>query len=127
MTMKVVLIMEQFSPQPWLELGTTGAVLFIVLFVVWLVFNSHNRSVNQLCDKIDRLIGEFSKNQVELARMIMAETKDQQQMTTRLDNLFERTDEIHKRVVRIDTRLYEQGKYDCREDEMNEDELGSSN
>lgn len=127
MTMKVVLIMEQFSPQPWLELGTTGAVLFIVLFVVWLVFNSHNRSINQLCDKIDRLIGEFSKNQVELARMIMAETKDQQQMTTRLDNLFERTNEIHKRVVRIDTRLYEQGKYDCREDEMNEDELGSSN
>lgn len=127
MTMKVVLIMEQFSPQPWLELGTTGAVLFIVLFVVWLVFNSHNRGINQLCDKIDRLIGEFSKNQVELARMIMAETKDQQQMTTRLDNLFERTNEIHKRVVRIDTRLYEQGKYDCREDEMNEDELGSSN
>lgn len=116
--------MEALTPQPWLELGTTGAVLFIVLFVVWLVFNSHNKSINQLCDKIDRLIGEFSKTQIEMARMVMAENKDQQQMITRLDNLFDRTYEIQRRVVRIDTRLYEQGKY-TKESDKDENELGS--
>lgn len=109
--------MENFTPEPWLELGTTGAVLFIVLLVVWLVFHSQNASINRLCDKIDNLIEEFSKNQIELTKMVMANDRDQRQLSTRFDRVFERIDEIHKRVVRIDTRLYERGEYEDRKDE----------
>lgn len=104
--------LNQISPDPWLQLGIAGAGMFIVLVVVLLVFANQTKNISRLCEKIDELVTEISKDQIELAKMVTASNKDQTRLNSRIDSLFDRLSEIHKRVIRIDTRLYERGEYD---------------
>ena len=102
-----VMVMTYYPIEPWLQLGIAGAGLFIVLVVVWLVFNSQNKNIDRLCNKIDLLISESAKDREELAKVLLASDKDQQQLQARIDKLFKYTADVHKRIVRIDTRLYD--------------------
>lgn len=94
----------------WLNLGIPGAALLIVLIVIVLIFNQQSKSVNKLCEKIDVLVTSFSDNSVELNNVLINNDRDQKELIRQLDGMQDELKDIHKRIVRIDVRLYDQMK-----------------
>lgn len=99
---------ETITPGPWLELGIAGAALFIILIVVLLMFRQQGKSVDKLCSKIDSLVTSFSDNNLKLNEVLLANDKDQKEMIHQLNEMHEEMRDMHKRIVRIDVRLYDQ-------------------
>ena len=102
--------MEGITPEAWLNLGIPGAALFIVLVIVISMFKQQNKSVDKLCVKIDELVTSFSDNNLKLNEVIISNDKDQKEVLRKLDDMNEIMNDMHKRIVRIDTRLYDQSK-----------------
>ena len=94
----------------WLNLGISGAALFIVLIVIVLIFKQQNASVDKLCIRIDNLINSFSENNLKLTEVTLTNDHDQKELLRRLDDTNRLLQDTHKRVVRIDTRLYQKGE-----------------
>lgn len=102
--------MEGITPEAWLNLGIPGAALFIVLVIVISMFKQQNKSVDKLCIKIDELVTSFSDNNLKLNEVIISNDKDQKEVLRKLDDMNEIMNDMHKRIVRIDTRLYDKSK-----------------
>ena len=102
--------MEGITPESWLNLGIPGAALFIVLVIVISMFKQQNKSVDKLCIKIDELVTSFSDNNLKLNEVIICTDKDQKEVLRKLDDMNDTMNDIHKRIIRIDTRLYDQTK-----------------
>lgn len=102
--------MEGITPEAWLNLGIPGAALFIVLVIVISMFKQQNKSVDKLCIKIDELVTSFSDNNLKLNEVIISNDKDQKEVLRKLDDMNEIINDMHKRIVRIDTRLYDKSK-----------------
>lgn len=102
--------MEDITPDAWLNLGIPGAALFIVLVIVVSMFKQQNKSVDKLCIKIDELVTSFSDNNLKLNEVIISNDKDQKEVLRKLDDMNDLMNDMHKRIVRIDTRLYDQSK-----------------
>lgn len=102
--------MEGITPEAWLNLGIPGAALFIVLVIVISMFKQQNKSVDKLCIKIDELVTSFSDNNLKLNEVIISNDKDQKEVLRKLDDMNELMNDMHKRIVRIDTRLYDKSK-----------------
>ena len=107
--------MEGITPEAWLNLGIPGAALFIVLVIVISMFKQQNKSVDKLCIKIDELVTSFSDNNLKLNEVIISNDKDQKEVLRKLDDINDVVQDMHKRVVRIDTRLYDQSKAEKEE------------
>lgn len=99
--------MEQYNPDAWLNLGVAGAALFIVLVLVLSMFRQQAKSVDELCAKIDDLVTSFSDNNIKLTEVIIANDKDQKEVLRKLDNISATLADMHKRIVRVDVRLYD--------------------
>ena len=95
------------SPDAWLKLGLAGAAMFIILIVVLLMFKMQSKSVDKLCTKIDELVTSFSDNNLMLNEVIISNDKDQKEVLRKLDDMCAVMNDMHKRVVRIDVRLYD--------------------
>ena len=91
----------------WLNLGIPGAAMFIVLIVVMLMFNQQSRSIAKLCDKIDELVTSLSNNNSRLNEVLISNDKDQKEVLRQLDDMNKEIKDMHSRVVRIDSRLYD--------------------
>lgn len=91
----------------WLDLGIVGAALFIVLIIVLLIFKQQSNSVDKLCTKIDDLVTSFSNTNQTLSEVIISNDKDQKEVLRKLNDIHTMVDDVHKRVVRIDVRLYD--------------------
>lgn len=102
--------MEGITPEAWLNLGIPGAALFIVLVIVISMFKQQNKSVDKLCIKIDELVTSFSDNNLKLNEVIISNDKDQKEVFRKLDDMNDLMNDMHKRIVRIDTRLYDKSK-----------------
>lgn len=102
--------MEGITPEAWLNLGIPGAALFIVLVIVISMFKQQNKSVDKLCVKIDELVTSFSDNNLKLNEVIISNDKDQKEVLRKLDDMNDIMNDMHKRIVRIDTRLYDKAK-----------------
>ena len=102
--------MEGITPEAWLNLGIPGAALFIVLVIVISMFKQQNKSVDKLCIKIDELVTSFSDNNLKLNEVIISNDKDQKEVFRKLDDMNDLMNDMHKRIVRIDTRLYDNSK-----------------
>lgn len=102
--------MEGITPEAWLNLGIPGAALFIVLVIVISMFKQQNKSVDKLCIKIDELVTSFSDNNLKLNEVIISNDKDQKEFLRKLDDMNDIMNDMHKRIVRIDTRLYDKTK-----------------
>lgn len=102
--------MDGITPEAWLNLGIPGAALFIVLVIVISMFKQQNKSVDKLCIKIDELVTSFSDNNLKLNEVIISNDKDQKEVLRKLDDIDDLMNDMHKRIVRIDTRLYDQSK-----------------
>lgn len=102
--------MDGITPDAWLNLGIPGAALFIVLVIVVSMFKQQNKSVDKLCIKIDELVTSFSDNNLKLNEVIISNDKDQKEVLRKLDDIDDLMNDMHKRIVRIDTRLYDQSK-----------------
>lgn len=107
--------MKGITPEAWLNLGIPGAALFIVLVIVIFMFNEHSKSVNKLCTKIDELVSSFSANNLKLNEVIISNDKDQKEVLRKLDDMCTVMNDIHKRIVRVDTRLYDKEKIEKEE------------
>ena len=107
--------MEGITPEAWLNLGIPGAALFIVLVIVISMFKQQNKSVDKLCIKIDELVTSFSDNNLNLNEVIISNDKDQKEVLRKLDDMNDIMNDMHKRIVRIDTRLYDQAKIEREE------------
>lgn len=99
---------NDISAGSWLELGIAGAALFIVLIVVLLMFKQQSKSVDKLCTKIDALVTSFSNNNLKLNEVLISNDRDQKEILHKLTEIHEEMVDMHKRVVRIDTRMYDQ-------------------
>lgn len=99
--------MDGITPEAWLNLGIPGAALFIVLVIVISMFKQQSKSVDKLCIKIDELVTSFSNNNLKLNEVIISNDKDQKEVLRKLDDINDVVQDMHKRVVRIDTRLYD--------------------
>lgn len=99
--------METISPNAWLELGIPGAALFIVLVLVISMFKQQAKSVDKLCEKIDELVTNYTDNNLKLNEVIISNDKDQKEVLHRLDEVCDLMHDMHKRIARIDTRLYD--------------------
>ena len=97
--------MDGITPEAWLNLGIPGAALFIVLVIVISMFKQQSKSVDKLCIKIDELVTSFSDNNLKLNEVIISNDKDQKEVLRKLDDINDVVQDMHKRVVRIDTRL----------------------
>lgn len=95
------------SPDAWLNLGVPGAALFIILVVILLIFSQQNKNINKLCDKIDTLVSSFTTNNTTLKEVLLVNDKDQKQTLLMLSDICADVKDIQKRVIRIDTRLYQ--------------------
>lgn len=102
--------MEGFTPEAWLNLGIPGAAMFIVLVIVISMFKQQSKSVDKLCIKIDELVTSFSDNNLKLNEVIISNDKDQKEVLRKLDDINDTINDMHKRIVRIDTRLYDKAK-----------------
>ena len=102
--------MEGITPEAWLNLGIPGAALFIVLVIVISMFKQQNKSVDKLCTKIDELVTSFSDNNLKLNEAIISNDKDQKEVLRKLDDIHNIINDMHKRIVRVDTRLYDKAK-----------------
>ena len=91
----------------WLDLGAVGAALLIVLVIVILIFRQQSNSVAMLCAKIDDLITSFSSTNQTLSEVIISNDKDQKEVLRKLNDIRLVVDDIHTRLVRVDTRLYD--------------------
>lgn len=107
--------MEGITPEAWLNLGIPGAALFIVLVIVISMFKQQNESVDKLCIKIDELVTSFSDNNLKLNEVIISNDKDQKEVLRKLDDMNDIMNDMHKRIVRIDTRLYDKSKLEKEE------------
>lgn len=107
--------MEGITPEAWLNLGIPGAALFIVLVIVISMFKQQNKSVDELCVKIDELVTSFSDNNLKLNEVIISNDKDQKEVLRKLDGMNDIMNDMHKRIVRIDTRLYDKSKVEKEE------------
>ena len=103
-------MIEGITPEAWLNLGIPGAALFIVLVIVISMFKQQNKSVDKLCIKIDELVTSFSDNNLKLNEVIISNDKDQKEVLRKLDDMNDIMNDMHKRIVRIDTRLYDKSK-----------------
>lgn len=103
-------MIEGITPEAWLNLGIPGAALFIVLVIVISMFKQQNKSVDKLCIKIDELVTSFSDNNLKLNEVIISNDKDQKEFLRKLDDMNDIMNDMHKRIVRIDTRLYDKSK-----------------
>lgn len=107
--------MEGITPDAWLNLGIPGAALFIVLVIVISMFKQQNKSVDKLCVKIDELVTSFSDNNLKLNEVIISNDKDQKEVLRKLDDMNDIMNDMYKRIVRIDTRLYDKSKLEKEE------------
>ena len=107
--------MEGITPEAWLNLGIPGAALFIVLVIVISMFKQQSKSVDKLCTKIDALVTSFSDSNLKLNEVIVSNDKDQKEVLRKLDDMNDIMNDMHKRIVRIDTRLYDQAKIEREE------------
>lgn len=107
--------MEGITPEAWLNLGIPGAALFIVLVIVISMFKQQSKSVDKLCVKIDELVTSFSDNNLKLNEAIISNDKDQKEFLRKLDDMNDIMNDMHKRIVRIDTRLYDKTKVEKEE------------
>ena len=107
--------MEGITPDAWLNLGIPGAALFIVLVIVISMFKQQNKSVDKLCVKIDELVTSFSNNNLKLNEVIISNDKDQKEVLRKLDDMNDTMNDMYKRIVRIDTRLYDKSKLEREE------------
>ena len=107
--------MEGITPEAWLNLGIPGAALFIVLVIVISMFKQQNKSIDNLCAKIDELVTSFSDNNLKLNEVIISNDKDQREFLRKLDDMNDIMNDMHKRIVRIDTRLYDKTKVEKEE------------
>ena len=98
--------MENITPEAWLNLGIPGAALFIVLVIVISMFKQQSKSVDKLCTKIDALVTSFSDNNLKLDEVIISNDKDQKEVLRKLDDISVIMNDMHKRLIRVDTRLY---------------------
>ena len=103
-------MIEGITPEAWLNLGIPGAALFIVLVIVISMFKQQNKSVDKLCIKIEELVTSFSDNNLKLNEVIISNDKDQKEVFRKLDDMNDLMNDMHKRIVRIDTRLYDKSK-----------------
>ena len=102
--------MYGITPEAWLNLGISGAALFIVLVTVISMFKQQSKSVDKLCVKIDELVTSFSDNNMKLNEVIISNDRDQEEVLRKLDDICGVMNDMHKRVVRIDVRLYDKSK-----------------
>ena len=107
--------MEGITPEAWLNLGVPGAALFIVLVIVISMFKQQNKSVDKLCTKIDELVTSFSDNNLKLNEAIISNDKDQKEVLRKLDDIHDIINDMYKRIVRVDTRLYDKAKVEKEE------------
>ena len=107
--------MEGITPEAWLNLGIPGAALFIVLVIVISMFKQQNKSVDKLCIKIDELVTSFSDNNLKLNEVIISNDKDQKEVLRKLDDIHDIINDMYKRIVRVDTRLYDKAKVEKEE------------
>ena len=107
--------MEGITPEAWLNLGIPGGALFIVLVIVISMFKQQNKSVDKLCIKIDELVTSFSDNNLKLNEAIISNDKDQKEVLRKLDDMNDIMNDMHKRIVRIDTRMYDKAKVEKEE------------
>ena len=107
--------MEGITPEAWLNLGIPGAALFIVLVIVVFMFKQQSKSVDKLCTKIDELVTSFSNNNLKLKEVIISNDKDQKEVLRKLDDMCNVMNDMHKRVVRIDVRMYDKAKVEKEE------------
>lgn len=98
------------DPTPWIDLGISGAALFIVLVIIICLFQMQNKNINRLCDKIDVVITSFADNSTKLTEVIISNDKDQKQVLLYLAEMQEDIKDIQRRVTRVDTRLYDKFK-----------------
>lgn len=98
---------EGINASDWLDLGAVGAVLLIVLIIIILMFRQQSNSVDKLCTKIDALITSFSNTTQTLNNVIISNDKDQKEVLHKLDDMNSMMTDMHKRIVRIDVRLYD--------------------
>ena len=99
--------MDGLTPDAWLNLGIPGAALFIILVIVIFVFKQQNKNVDKLCSKIDELVTSFSDNNLKLNEVIISSDRDQKEVIRKLDDMSNVLSDMHKRLVRIDARLYD--------------------
>ena len=99
--------MDGITPEAWLNLGIPGAALFIVLVIVISMFKQQSKSVDKLCAKIDALVTSFSDSNLRLNKVLISNDKDQKEVLRKLDDINDVVQDMHKRVVRIDARLYD--------------------
>lgn len=101
---------QLFNPDKWLNLGLPGGALFIVLIIIVLLFRQQGKSIDKLCEKLDNVTDAFSESNITLREVIICNDKDQKELLRYINNLSELVQDMHKRVVRLDTRLYEMTK-----------------
>ena len=107
--------MDGITPEAWLNLGIPGAALFIVLVIVISMFKQQSKSVDKLCVKIAELVTSYSGNNLKLNEVIISNDKDQKEVLRKLDDINDVVQDMHKRVVRIDARLYDNAKAEKEE------------
>lgn len=107
--------MYGITSEAWLNLGISGAALFIVLITIISMFKQQSKSVDKLCVKIDELVTSYSDNNLKLNEVIISNDKDQKEVLRKLDDINDVVQDMHKRVVRVDTRLYDKAKIEKEE------------
>lgn len=110
--------MSDKTSEAFLNLGVPGAALFIVLVIVVFMFKQQSTSIDKLCTKIDELVTNLADNSLKLNETIVANSREQQEVIHKLDSICKDISDMHKRITRIDTRLFD--SLNKKEDNHNE-------
>ena len=91
---------------PWLELGISGAALFIVLILVILMFRQQSNSIDKLCSKIDELVSSYSTISTNIHENLFLRDKQQDETLRKLDDIEDTLADMHTKIVRIDAKMF---------------------
>ena len=70
------------------------------------MFRLQGRSIDKLCSKIDELVTSFSDNNLKLNEVILTNNRDQAETLRKLNDFEDILNDIHKRVIRMDAKMF---------------------
>ncbi len=109
---------EVFNPDKWLQLGLGGAALFILfLFVVlfmWLYVRNNNKSISNLCNKIDKLADTNTEMAKSMVQVFTKSNADQESNKNLLNQINDGVSDIKASVEALAAKTETLLELKCR-------------
>lgn len=91
----------------WLALGPIGAALFIVLIVVMGILFVMYKSIDKICNHLGDMTSAIAESNIALKEVVINNARDQKELLRCITVLTDKVQDMYKKVIRIDSRIWD--------------------